>query len=966
MAKNVEISFAIGASLNGNFSGVFGKATQVLSQLQTQTSNLQKASGQISAYQKMQDSMTKTSEKLNAARAKVKELGLQMRNTAAPTKAMKKQFTAANVEANKLQKSLGDQRKKLNELRSELTGTGVDTRKLAAEQTRLTEQSEKAAEAQKRLQNAQARYAIAKNNLSWNNIKGELISSAAMAYTLYKPVKVAADFEAAMARVNAVAFSGAGRNKKQDAEDFALLQAQARKLGGDTQFTAVQAANTQENLARAGFKATEIISAMPGVLNMAAAEGMDLAQAADIAAGALRGFNLEADQMDRVSNVLAQTSAASKTNIAGLGEAMKNAAPVASQLGISIEQTAAMLGAMANGNIDSSTAGNAIKAAAQRLTQERKAVVNALKTLGVKATDKNGNLREIPELMQAISKATAGMGTAERMKHLGNIFGANYSAPLMVLMSEIEKGTVERLEFMNKASDGIMKEILEHVNKGVENSVVSFEEIQKGMKNSGYYAEKLGISFKDLSVDLALLTQAGIKGEKADRGLTVAFKQLKEQPAKVQKALKQFNISMKDGNGKLKDFPVLINEIKEHVMGLEQTKRLDLIEQIFGKGSGEAVQALMKTMTDKNLAGYQEAMKKAKSISSEMSDKNLDTIQGQLTLLGSAWEKFLTTIGNSLEPVVRPLIEGANDLLGLINKALEICPSLTTVIVDLFAAFAGYKILKSVYTLGKSVIDLFGAWRTLATTTAAANEALTTSQVGLNAAMSANPIGLTIAAIAALIGVGYLLYKNWDSIKELGTKMWDKIQAKVQWFSDYWAMLDLKNLFEPILKFANECIESLKDIWHTFADWLISLFDINLFGGLISSAPKPSAVSQYKTNTPEYHEDAIYGIPHFAAGGFVNNPTFSLIGEAGREVVIPLENKSRGIPLWQAAGEELGYSFGNTTNNNTKNNSVNLSPVFNFTINNSGDDAGLEARFRSIVEECLANLQNDLERVSFA
>jgi len=94
--------------------------------------------------------------------------------------------------------------------------------------------------------------------------------------------------------------------------------------------------------------------------------------------------------------------------------------------------------------------------------------------------------------------------------------------------------------------------------------------------------------------------------------------------------------------------------------------------------------------------------------------------------------------------------------------------------------------------------------------------------------------------------------------------------------------------------------------------------------------------------------------------------TLSLIGEAGREAVIPLENKSRGIPLWQAAGEELGYSFGNTTNNNTKNNSVNLSPVFNFTINNSGDDAGLEARFRSIVEECLANLQNDLERVSFA
>ena len=105
-----------------------------------------------------------------------------------------------------------------------------------------------------------------------------------------------------------------------------------------------------------------------------------------------------------------------------------------------------------------------------------------------------------------------------------------------------------------------------------------------------------------------------------------------------------------------------------------------------------------------------------------------------------------------------------------------------------------------------------------------------------------------------------------------------------------------------------------------------------------------------------------------AAGGIFSTPHLGLVAEAGREAIIPLENKSRGIPLWQAAGEELGFKFGSTTNNNTKNNSVSLSPVFNFTINNSDaqDNIGLEARLRSIVEDCLANLQNEWERVSFA
>ena len=100
-----------------------------------------------------------------------------------------------------------------------------------------------------------------------------------------------------------------------------------------------------------------------------------------------------------------------------------------------------------------------------------------------------------------------------------------------------------------------------------------------------------------------------------------------------------------------------------------------------------------------------------------------------------------------------------------------------------------------------------------------------------------------------------------------------------------------------------------------------------------------------------------------ALGGFIDRPELSLIGEAGREVVVPLENRARGIPLWKAAGEELGFSFGNsqTTNNNRN---VTMSPNINITVN--GGDQNTEARFRQIIEDVLADLQDREGRLSFA
>ena len=131
--------------------------------------------------------------------------------------------------------------------------------------------------------------------------------------SLSRVISETAQFEDSILGLQAVTGSTVGQ--------IAQLEAQARTLGATSMFSAKQAADAQRFLAQAGFDVNEVMAATPGVLNLAVAGQMDLAQAADIASNVLGGMRLEVDQLNRVNNVLAATSARSNTNITQLGEA---------------------------------------------------------------------------------------------------------------------------------------------------------------------------------------------------------------------------------------------------------------------------------------------------------------------------------------------------------------------------------------------------------------------------------------------------------------------------------------------------------------------------------------------------------------------------------------------------------------------------------------------------------------------
>jgi hypothetical protein len=144
-------------------------------------------------------------------------------------------------------------------------------------------------------------------------------------------------------------------------EDFIVLTNEAKRLGIVTRFTASEAAAGMGNLARAGFNTGEVMAATGGMLDLAAAGMLDVADAGRIVADVVRGFNLQADQASRIANVLALSAARTNTTVLEMGDAFSFVAPVAGALGVSVEQTAAMMGILADAGMKGSRAGTGLR-----------------------------------------------------------------------------------------------------------------------------------------------------------------------------------------------------------------------------------------------------------------------------------------------------------------------------------------------------------------------------------------------------------------------------------------------------------------------------------------------------------------------------------------------------------------------------------------------------------------------------
>lgn len=273
----------------------------------------------------------------------------------------------------------------------------------------------------------------------------------------------------------AVAYAGANFEREMNAvkaisgatgADLERLSQQAQELGSTTQFSAGQAAQGMQFLSMAGFGVNETLSAMPGVLNLAAAGQIDLATSADITSNVLTGFRLEADQTGRMVDVLAAVSTSANTNIEQMGEAMKFVAPVAATAGQSVEEASAAIGVLSDAGIQGSMAGTTLRRALAELMSPASNINKALESAGTSAFDAQGNMLPLADVLDNIREA--GIPATEMMDLFGQRAGPGMSVllaeggeSLREFTGELENSTGTAARIAEERMDGLLGTLTE-------------------------------------------------------------------------------------------------------------------------------------------------------------------------------------------------------------------------------------------------------------------------------------------------------------------------------------------------------------------------------------------------------------------------------------------------------------------------------------------------------------------------
>lgn len=246
------------------------------------------------------------------------------------------------------------------------------------------------------------------------------------------------DFEQAITNVGAVAL--------QTRAEIKPLEDLAKQLGATTKFTATQAANAMEVLARSGFSAQQILDSTPAVLSAAAASGLEIAEVADHVSNVLKGMGLEMTQASRVADVLALASARTNSTIGSLGESMRNVAATARQLGVPLESAVASVALLQDVGLDASVAGSAFNTMLTKMAKPSKEIAGLMRRFGVSFKDAKGDMLPLNAVLEQLSAASKKVGgNFDKVAFLADLVGLRGQKAAANLADLFDEGKVAAL-----------------------------------------------------------------------------------------------------------------------------------------------------------------------------------------------------------------------------------------------------------------------------------------------------------------------------------------------------------------------------------------------------------------------------------------------------------------------------------------------------------------------------------------
>jgi TP901 family phage tail tape measure protein len=327
--------------------------------------------------------------------------------------------------------------------------------------------------------------------------KGMMVAAAAVAAfgaAAAKVIEVGADFEQSIVSA-AVKFPGKIRKGTQA---FKELEDAARQTGASTEFSATQSAQALDFLAMAGFNAEQAIAALPGVVDLATASGVELAEATDMASDSLGAFGMMSDDtatltknLARVNDVLAKTTTSANTTMEDMFEAIREGATTATKSGASIETFSALIGEMANAGIKGSKAGTTLKNVFLNLQAPAAAGRKALAAIGLKTTEK-GKLKDINQIFGEMKEKLSQLGEAKQAQILKDVFG-KIALPGALVLLQSGKDKLDDFRESLEGAGGAAAEMAAVMRDTTAGSINSLKSAVEGVIISIFKLEDKGV-----------------------------------------------------------------------------------------------------------------------------------------------------------------------------------------------------------------------------------------------------------------------------------------------------------------------------------------------------------------------------------------------------------------------------------------------------------------------------------------
>lgn len=692
-------------------------------------------------------------------------------------------------------------------------------------------------------------------------------------------VQTASSFDSAMSQVAAT------MGKASDSADVQRLREFAKEMGETTRYSAIESAQALNYMALAGYDVEKSIGMLPNVMNLASAGAMDLARASDMVTDTQTAFGLSIEDTEKMVDIMAKTASKSNTSVEQLGDAFLTVGAAARSMiqDGDTSRLAAVFGVLADNGRKASEAGTSVRNILMSMTSKK--ALQGFEALGISTIDGNGNLRDVIDVMRELRDATSGMGTGERSELLSGMFNKYDIVAVESLLSTTDERWKQLITDIQNA-DGAASNMAQAQNDNLQGAITMLNSAKEGLKIA------VGESFMPIVV-------AGVQ---------------------------QVTGLVSDLTNRVKNSDIL-KQIKTTTSLLADAVKTGDTDKIMKQVKGSLhkwIRIFTREIIPEGIAGI------------------INTIFGEDTIDVNILKNFLSNAGEKL--------------FNGLTKAWEIGKQLWNDVIQPVGQWFFKEVLPPTVSILQSIWDIaVGIWNVLFNDSENENTISTfmgeVKETGGNVAETLEKISGGMRKIADL-------FKETDGVDFGG--FWENLFSDEFW--DNWKdgfehdILPLFEQFEEMLK-KNEQFKDWVDFWNTLGgliqvvvEWANKLDDA--IAKLISKAQELDGIiagwfkdssnlggNNFWDNwligmglkTYDGEEDAAIAerknrlkghgaIGEYARGGVLTRPTRILAGEAGAEVVMPLQNNTGWIDVLASK-----IKASNSGNNDTAKPIINVS-----------------------------------------